>query len=388
MPAGNKALALSLFPRTNGQGRNGQFVAAAQTSASSKNLQKKRDQNDLLTSNRDLSRTVLQQPCQEGCEVDGGSSVANVHHSDAANAEDFVSDHEPGLPSIRGESSTRCRHSGMPVYDIDAASLRSADRHNEQLQAADLHGDTQCLTRAVSAQTGNSRYFSAASIGLGTQALSQTQSQERDQERRAVANGALRFSGRNAIPSDATPQRPTPSNENAFPMIPVTVTRASRTYCPHRLAKLHREQARRHTDFNLDGTSPPPITSQDPPPTSGELPLPTRPTLQTMLPQPSVESFGHRHHISRRINHGTWRTRMKRTKCWRCELESRRTASSEALYRRMSGLFTGWGPRMERLKEKLRWTCFCRYRAYEDDSEDPEEAEERARLGRMGGNLT
>jgi hypothetical protein len=51
-----------------------------------------------------------------------------------------------------------------------------------------------------------------------------------------------------------------------------------------------------------------------------------------------------------------------------------------------------WEEWWERVREKLEWTCFCRYRGYEDDDEESAETvrvrEERARLGRFGGSLS
>ncbi len=112
-------------------------------------------------------------------------------------------------------------------------------------------------------------------------------------------------------------------------------------------------------------------------------------------------SFGEQNHIRNRrhkdgynYNRGTWRTRMKRTKCWRCELESRRTASTKALHRFKRKLLCdgdAWEDWWVRVRQKLEWTCLCRYRGYEDDDDESAETvrrnEERARLGRMGGEM-
>lgn len=110
-------------------------------------------------------------------------------------------------------------------------------------------------------------------------------------------------------------------------------------------------------------------------------------------------SFARRNHIRNKQRHplyaqGTWRTRMKKTKCWRCELESRRQASTEALRdlsERVGSSRAIWKHRWDRVNARLRWTCFCRYRAYEDDGSESEdeirEVETRARLGRYGGRL-
>lgn len=219
-----------------------------------------------------------------------------------------------------------------------------------------------CMDRTITTRRSNT--------SLGTRAITQTEVQERDQERRAIANGALRFiQHSNEFPcAPANSEQRRLGNESTFPMVPVTVTQASGERCPHGTV------ARPSQRYNLDGTSPPPAPSY----AAGQ---------PAMLNQPSIESFRHRHHISRRVNKGTWRTRVGKTKCWRCELESRHTAAREAMYRRSRDI-KGWAIRF---KEKLRWTCLCRYVAYDDESVDMTRSrvvEERARLGRMGGNLT
>ncbi|GAB1731457.1 hypothetical protein NU195Hw_g1071t1 [Hortaea werneckii] len=58
---------------------------------------------------------------------------------------------------------------------------------------------------------------------------------------------------------------------------------------------------------------------------------------------------------------GTWRTRMNRTKCWRCELHRCHK--------------TGWA----KVRKALEWTCLCRFKAYVEDSSDDEVMEEAGR---------
>lgn len=103
---------------------------------------------------------------------------------------------------VRGED-VRYRHSGTPVYDDDITSLREVDESDDRDMAALLDHPGS----PVSCKTGATRYFSAASqMGMGmrrsvvsTPALevSNVQVQARDENRvqqeRAVANGALRF---------------------------------------------------------------------------------------------------------------------------------------------------------------------------------------------------
>lgn len=312
--------------------------------------------------------------------------------------------------------------------------------------------------------TGTSRYFSATSTALGTRAVSQTQRHGSEQLRRAVANGADRFDGRR-IPGEhrpSTPVRPTrPQNENNFPITPVTVTRAAKEFCPHKLAKLRAAEAAAHIALTerssrrlqLDGTSPSPnrrpaggdetapVTNVGPvspqpatpasylglphrPPQAlhadrNDPPIPTSHDFATHtqgpvsdpahpgepVPAPargqrdSITSLGapssrlHTHVTKHRAHpaYGTWRTRMKRTKCWRCELEARRQSTATFFSRRTSagggaarGLTTGdegdavgwWGRWCGDLGRCLRWTCFCRYRAYDDGESSSEEDEE------------
>ncbi|TKA40978.1 hypothetical protein B0A54_07891 [Friedmanniomyces endolithicus] len=70
---------------------------------------------------------------------------------------------------------------------------------------------------------------------------------------------------------------------------------------------------------------------------------------------------------------GTWRTRMGRTRCWRCSLHDSK--------------LKGWA----RLRRMAEWTCFCRFRAYEEDGEDEGErrwgGEEVGGGHEMGGGL-
>lgn len=58
-----------------------------------------------------------------------------------------------------------------------------------------------------------------------------------------------------------------------------------------------------------------------------------------------------------RLRGMTWRTRMSRVRCWRCELEARKEK--------------GW----ELFRTALGWTCFCRFRGYELDEEEEERRE-------------
>lgn len=103
---------------------------------------------------------------------------------------------------VRGED-VRYRQSGTPVYDDDVTSLREVDQSDDRDMAALLDHPGS----PVSCKTGATRYFSAASqMGMGPRrsvastpvpVLSNVHVQARDENRvqqeRAVANGALRF---------------------------------------------------------------------------------------------------------------------------------------------------------------------------------------------------
>jgi hypothetical protein len=298
--------------------------------------------------------------------------------------------------SIRGESLCRYRFSGTPIYDHDVSSLRSFDDQREPSRHHLVGANATPLLRPDSAFTGNSRYFSAKSTSLGTRVMSNRFDSGQEQER-AVANGALRFRGRSSgqatdtlVHSPIIPPCSTPNDENDFPMTPVTVTQASRVYCRHRVKQMQLDQMRRTNQIGLDGTS-----------TSPEGHSPTAQSshqdedhVQNNEPailhsQPSTDSFRRRNHISRHVRGVTWRTRMRKTKCWRCELESRRKASGKLLYHGCGKVIHGWHERWRNMKDTLRWTCFCCYRGYDDDSEENlAEVQERARLGRFGGSLS
>lgn len=93
---------------------------------------------------------------------------------------------------VRGED-VRYRHSGTPVYDDDIASLREIDQSDDRDMAALLDHPGS----PVSCKTGATRYFSAASqMGVGPRRSIvhvQARDENRVQQARAVANGALRF---------------------------------------------------------------------------------------------------------------------------------------------------------------------------------------------------
>lgn len=344
---------------------------------------------------RPRSNAIVRKPVNFSFSRAQNRSMNGTEAEISVSAADNISDEHTATrsnePSIRGESASRYRESGTPVYDNDATSLRSFDAQRAQIAKRRFSNNVLSLPRPDSVMTGDTRYFSAASTSLGTRVMSQRFASNDEQER-AVENGTLSLAPNgdatvnvNPAESMSSPSAATQQDENAFPITPVTVTNASKTYCRHRMKQLHQSQRHGANRIDLDGTSPAPI--QDPSPSQEVEPNSNNRTT-TLHFQPSVESFMQRHHISRKAKTSTWGTRMRKTKCWRCELEARRTASSEALYKRYRNLVSGWPERWNRIKENLRWTCFCRYQAYDEDPDDEAEVRERARLGRFGGSLS
>ena len=363
---GDRSQLLALFPQTNGASSNILHAASGQKSSTT---------------------ATGRQTCLVGLGHDhagtSGREEAHKHQRSTYNNEHGEGGDHSDMALVRSESRSRYRHSGTPVYDHEASSLRSLDQRNV---AEPLHTNVRFPVRPTSALTGNSRYFSATSVALGTTAMSNVTVRDVEQQRRAVANGALRFTNGNErveLNTRNSAAHTPVHNENNFPITPVTITQASGEYCCHRLNELQRQR------YDLDGTSPAPTSLPTAAPNTiagQEQPrITNQPSLVSFHPATEAESFRHRHHISRHPIRGTWRTRMKRTKCWRCELEARRTASREAL--RQS--YQIWTAQMARLKERLRWTCLCRYEGYDDSSDENSfrttDAHVRTRLGRLGG---
>ena len=388
--ASSRPLSLSSFP---GRNRHSQNREADPMSDGGKRSQQKPRACTIFTADRALNGYILNDDTMQESHPRIASNESVIRRVSVAEADNDDECCElQDLPSVRGQSRTRYCHSGTPIYDNEAASLRSQDQQVEHIGHGLLDVDDTAPIRDTSCETGASRDFSAMGMALGTTAVSHTHCQGQEQERRAVANGALRFGGLNAAAqldsvSASMPHNDAARNENDVPLTPVTITQAAKDYCPHRLAELQRGRAHR---LGLDGTSltPAPTQLSTVEPTAGPTApnIPTQQSTTTLQSQQGNLSWGHNNHISRRINKGTWRTRMKKTKCWRCELESRRHDSTMTLKRGCQDFFA-------HLKALLPWNCFCQYRGYEDESddecvrEDCGEVEERARLGRMGGEF-
>ncbi|TKA77491.1 hypothetical protein B0A55_05370 [Friedmanniomyces simplex] len=260
---------------------------------------------------------------------------------------------------------------------------------------APLPVEAPALFRPASSQTGNSRYFSATSHAL-----------ENVSPRPSILPARFLISpgGQEIVDirtlstprciSTSSRQR-AGENENTNPTFtPVTITSYGRL-CPHKLASHLAKTQTQHSATpsaplppQLDGHggshSPPSIHLTNH--TYSVSPSPTRHTNDTPQHQPSSlfpanQSPSHDHlhepdggggggadarlHTLTRAK-GTWRTRMGRTRCWRCSLHDSRQK--------------GWA----RLRRLAEWTCFCRFRAYEEESEDERE---RAREGEGGHEM-
>ncbi|KAK3724738.1 hypothetical protein LTR37_000786, partial [Vermiconidia calcicola] len=414
---------LFLFPRTNDQEQ--EVPSTAKQDIGPWKRVKRRPRANAISVHSATFNAPSNTPTRALSERNQGHTVAGRN---SQRDENQTSIDEPVRPSIRGESSTRYRHSGTPVYNAEAASLRSFDAEDEHVSQHRLTAENAGPVRVASAQTTTSPYFSAASTALGTRAISPTKTQTwQNEHARALANGALRFgsgsgsanrSGGSSI--SAPPVRPAAapvSDENTFPLTPVTVKRASQQAltCRHRRADLaSAERDRQRTTStsgvastaavgglgsSFDGTSPtqtddddyrPPVPPKNtirvaPAPASPPPADPAR-SITITQHQPSVESFGHRHHIRnqhRFYDRGTWRTRMKRTKCWRCELKVRQHASREALNKFNNDLGVFWRRWWGKTKARLEWICFCKYKAYEDDDDETDAGTDQVRMGRM-----
>ena len=147
---------------------------------------------------------------------------------------------------VRGED-VRYRHSGTPVYDDDSTSLREMDQSDDHDMAALLHHPES----PVSCKTGATRYFSAASqMAIGPRrsvastpapVISNVHVQARDENRvqqdRAVANGALRFVSQRLSGTGST----RPVREEAEAVVPVTITSHGKA-CLHKRGSIRAQK--------------------------------------------------------------------------------------------------------------------------------------------------
>jgi hypothetical protein len=153
---------------------------------------------------------------------------------------------------VRGED-VRYRHSGTPVYDGETASLKELDQNDDVAMTASLDR----AGSPVSAKTSATRFFSAASqlraISLRPEtntpapmiqeAHVQARDENRVQQERAVANGALRFVSQTV---SATEPSSSAREEEA---VPVTMTGHGRA-CRHKKGSA---RAQRPNQGGVDG---------------------------------------------------------------------------------------------------------------------------------------
>ena len=153
---------------------------------------------------------------------------------------------------VRGED-VRYRHSGTPVYDGEIASRRELDQNDNIAMTASLDR----AGSPVSAKTGATRFFSAASQlkTISTRAETSTpvpvvqnahvlvSNEHRVQQERAVANGALRFVSQ--ADGGTEPSRSVRAEEAT----PVTMTSHGRA-CLHKRGSL---RAQRSVRDEVDG---------------------------------------------------------------------------------------------------------------------------------------
>jgi hypothetical protein len=192
----------------------------------------------------------------------------------------------------------------------------------------------------------------------GSERLSETE--------RVTANGAVRFyrlSGHELSEQDERATAILSFDGDGVPLMPVTVTSYG-ALCSHKLVKRLAAQDRVATNNTYI-----PLTQLDGHARNHSISLRPSHELEPTYShdhRPDEHETAHSLKLHNLIRaKGTWRTRMQRTRCWRCALHDSRVK--------------GW----QRAKKMLTWTCFCRFRAYEEDSED-EEREREERLREMG----
>ncbi|KAK4623985.1 hypothetical protein CLAFUW4_05801 [Fulvia fulva] len=294
-------------------------------------------------------------------------------------------------PQWRGESWNRDRHSGVPLNGVATTSLHSFDRRSER-------------------QSGESA--SAQASSLRTRALHGPAS-DRSENQRAIVNGAHRYNRGRAVPGELAVFAP--SVDTAKSLTPDQLTDPTPviqgpSFCKHRLAKLKARQLHipsphvvgLATFDGSNGASEVPSSHSIDAPSTGvhtstPVPSPTRQpethiggapttgsateTLTTAASDPmlvsntgigppgevaatsgaaSVTASGRAKLVQRRNEQGTWRTRMSKTTCWRCE---------------MAAVQESW---WHKIKYALQYTCLCHYRGYYNE-EDREWKHERKR---------
>ncbi|KAK5706267.1 hypothetical protein LTR97_001254 [Elasticomyces elasticus] len=241
------------------------------------------------------------------------------------------------------------------------------------------------VPRVASGRTSSSRYFSASSNVAEN--LSPPPSRARFSASPDGEETVDTHATRTSTPRPVTTRPPTAENVEA-PIVPVTITSYGRL-CPHKLASHLAKQQKQptiipsipqldghhrgqHGEHSSDREQDQPHSHhhganypQDDPPAVPQ-------TQAQSATSPSAIDFavsdtpdqlpGETRLQALTRAKGTWHHRMRRTRCWRCALHE----GKERGYARV------W--------KMLRWTCFRRFRAYDENDEDEEVEHEMARL--------
>ena len=238
-------------------GEENELVSNAQATG------KQRLQNVRPTTDTVANRSFPQLPSRDR-EGSGGTIRLAVEDLDrlqddslSYRTEEFATCSSADRPPIRGEHSSRFRSSGTPIYNNNAASIRGFDEATENESRA------QPCRRAVPWPLGEpapcrlscDTAFRRDNVdpALGTKAIARTQASEQRLGLGMVANGTLRCSphslprhghvGQASVPSEGpAPVLPDRASSSYFPMVPMTITEASKTYCRHRITELRKRE--------------------------------------------------------------------------------------------------------------------------------------------------
>nr|POE47099.1 hypothetical protein CFP56_00431 [Quercus suber] len=322
-------------------------------------------QSLVVASAKDAHAWSLYQPCH--AKVFGGPQTASHKQSCKSGTMGF------GNQLLRQNQNKSLLNAENPGNDTSVSmsnlhqSIANVPTPHERFIAQSQAGAHLHILRHKSAATG-SRIASKTqhrSFANNTTDAKRKLHESNDMYCRAEMASWTRFRTSNSfsgittaqVHDDRTPETTMSNDENTMitipsTLIPVTVTSAALSpylhVCKHGRALV--PSAHPPQPFNLDG--PPPST------TSRHTNTHSRPANAGSLAQQGL------------LRGLTWRSRMSRVKCWRCELES---TGQKGL-----GL----------VKEMLSWTCFCRFKGYdlESDSETEREEEMHRRQAEIAGS--
>ncbi|KAK3632931.1 hypothetical protein LTR56_012101 [Elasticomyces elasticus] len=243
------------------------------------------------------------------------------------------------------------------------------------------------VPRVASGQTSSTRYFSASSNVAEN--LSAPPSRARFLASPDGQETVDTHATRTSTPRPVTSRPPTAENVEA-PIVPVTITSYGHL-CRHKLASHlakqkkqptiipsipqldghHRGQHAEHSsDRGQDQLHSHHHEANFPPPQEDPPPVPQ--TQAQSATSPSAIDFavsdtpdqlpGETRLQALTRAKGTWHHRIRRTRCWRCALHEGKERGCARVWK------------------MLRWTCFRRFRAYDEDDEDEEIEHEMGRL--------